>query len=296
MRRLPTVFGVFTTFSDDIPDVKRFAQVNWLKSLTLEGKCLCRRAKPAHIGGHLPGMYNTGYGENIDIMSFRGGETMVATPPLVNPLLHPLPLDRYNGQELRVDEGIRGMSMEEAQQILADYPGITPDLFKLEASGRQVNWFWKWLSQFYEGESKTEPKIITEPVDTKTSGGQEGMAAALQAAADAYRSELDPIAAKQSTIGVFRGVTPEGELVDVVGSGKRDLGPSLRDYVALSGDLPSKLYGADAEMTALEYMLNNNIEPIAGGISRDVCGVCRYIIESQEVGGSFITPRQVIFR
>jgi len=64
MRRLPTVFGVFTTFSDDIPDVKRFAQVNWLKSLTLEGKCLCRRAKPAHIGGHLPkeqsvGMVNT---------------------------------------------------------------------------------------------------------------------------------------------------------------------------------------------------------------------------------------------
>ena len=54
MRRLPTVFGVFTTFSDDIPDVKRFAQVNWWKLLTLEGKCFCRRAKPAHIGGHLP--------------------------------------------------------------------------------------------------------------------------------------------------------------------------------------------------------------------------------------------------
>src|SRR3989440_4772051 len=54
MRRLPTVFGVFTTFSDEILDVKRFAQVNWLKSLTLEGKCLRRRAKPAHLGGHLP--------------------------------------------------------------------------------------------------------------------------------------------------------------------------------------------------------------------------------------------------
>jgi hypothetical protein len=56
MRRLPTVFGVFTVFSDDIPDVKRFAQVNWWKSLTLEGKCFCRRAKPAHIGGHLPSL------------------------------------------------------------------------------------------------------------------------------------------------------------------------------------------------------------------------------------------------
>jgi hypothetical protein len=54
MRRLPTIFGVFTTFSDEILDVKRFAQVNWLKSLTLEGKCLRRRAKPAHLGGHLP--------------------------------------------------------------------------------------------------------------------------------------------------------------------------------------------------------------------------------------------------
>jgi hypothetical protein len=54
MRRLPTVFGVFTTFSDEILDVKRFAQVNWVKLLTLEGKCFCRRAKPAHLGGHLP--------------------------------------------------------------------------------------------------------------------------------------------------------------------------------------------------------------------------------------------------
>src|SRR2546421_7167253 len=54
MRRLPTVFGVFTTFSDEILDVKRFAQVNWWKSLTLEGKCLRWRAKPAHLEGHLP--------------------------------------------------------------------------------------------------------------------------------------------------------------------------------------------------------------------------------------------------
>ena len=45
---------LFTTFSDDTPDVKRFAQVRSLKSLTCEGKCSCRRAKPAHFGGHLP--------------------------------------------------------------------------------------------------------------------------------------------------------------------------------------------------------------------------------------------------
>jgi hypothetical protein len=56
MRRLPTVFGVFTTFSDEILDVKRFAQVNWWKSLTLEGKCLRWRAKPAHLEGHLPAL------------------------------------------------------------------------------------------------------------------------------------------------------------------------------------------------------------------------------------------------
>jgi len=54
MRRLPTIFGVLTTFSDEILDVKRFTQVHWLKSLTLEGKCLRRRAKPAHLGVHLP--------------------------------------------------------------------------------------------------------------------------------------------------------------------------------------------------------------------------------------------------
>src|SRR5690349_17454073 len=54
MRRLPTGCGVCPTFSDEIPDVKRFAHVNWWKSLTWEGKCFCRKAKPAHIGGHLP--------------------------------------------------------------------------------------------------------------------------------------------------------------------------------------------------------------------------------------------------
>lgn len=54
MRRLPTVFGVCTTFSDEILDVKRFAQVHWWKSITLEGKCLRWRAKSAHLEGHLP--------------------------------------------------------------------------------------------------------------------------------------------------------------------------------------------------------------------------------------------------
>src|SRR5260370_7297070 len=49
MRRLPTVFGVFTIFSDDIPDVKRFAQVNWLKPLTLEHTCFFRMPKPPHL-------------------------------------------------------------------------------------------------------------------------------------------------------------------------------------------------------------------------------------------------------
>lgn len=35
MQRLPTVFEVCTTFSDEILDVKRFAQVNWWRLLTL---------------------------------------------------------------------------------------------------------------------------------------------------------------------------------------------------------------------------------------------------------------------
>src|SRR6266699_2002505 len=46
---------LFPLFSADTPDVKRFAQVVLLKSLTLEGKCLRRRAKPAHLVRHLPG-------------------------------------------------------------------------------------------------------------------------------------------------------------------------------------------------------------------------------------------------
>src|SRR6266568_6945760 len=45
---------LFPLFSADTPDVKRFAQVVLLKSLTLEGKCLRRRAKPAHLVRHLP--------------------------------------------------------------------------------------------------------------------------------------------------------------------------------------------------------------------------------------------------
>ena len=54
MRRLPTVFGVFTTFSDDIPDVKRFCPGTFVPVLKTLGKCSCLRAKPAHIPGHLP--------------------------------------------------------------------------------------------------------------------------------------------------------------------------------------------------------------------------------------------------
>ena len=36
------------------PRLERFCQEPFVPLLTLVGKCLRRRAKPAHIGGHLP--------------------------------------------------------------------------------------------------------------------------------------------------------------------------------------------------------------------------------------------------
>ena len=93
MRRLPTVFGVFTTFSDEILDVKRFAQVHGLKSLTLEGKCLRWRAKPAHLEGHLPPPLSimkkipvlSGYRVHQEctraILCVKSGEDMALTQP-----------------------------------------------------------------------------------------------------------------------------------------------------------------------------------------------------------------------
>jgi len=39
MRRLPTVFGVFTTFSDDIPDVKWFAKAFAQQALVIHNFC-----------------------------------------------------------------------------------------------------------------------------------------------------------------------------------------------------------------------------------------------------------------
>ena len=86
MRRLPTVFGVWTTFSDEILDVKRFAQVNWWKSLTLEGKCLRWRAKPAHLEGHLPAgewhkSWQSDEGKDNSWLCCEGGDTGILWKP-----------------------------------------------------------------------------------------------------------------------------------------------------------------------------------------------------------------------
>jgi hypothetical protein len=44
----------FTGFGNSIPDGEQFAQETRVPVLTLEGKCLRRRAKPAHLVRHLP--------------------------------------------------------------------------------------------------------------------------------------------------------------------------------------------------------------------------------------------------
>ncbi len=44
----------FTGFGNSIPDGEQFSQETRVPVLTLEGKCLRRRAKPAHLVRHLP--------------------------------------------------------------------------------------------------------------------------------------------------------------------------------------------------------------------------------------------------
>jgi hypothetical protein len=44
----------FTGFGNSIPDGEQFSQETRVPALTWEGKCLRRRAKPAHLVRHLP--------------------------------------------------------------------------------------------------------------------------------------------------------------------------------------------------------------------------------------------------
>src|SRR5207248_1682302 len=99
------------------------------------------------------------------------------------------------------------------------------------------------------------------------------------------------------TTFVGRGIRiSTGDIVDVVGVGAaRDLEAVQRTALRL-GEVEARLPGADAEMTVLDYMLKNGIEPIAGGVSRPFCPICQFWQELPEVGGLLISPQQVIFR
>src|SRR5438270_13459329 len=49
----------FTCLGNSIPDGERFFQETRVPVLIWEGKCLRRRAKPAHFGRHLPLAYQS---------------------------------------------------------------------------------------------------------------------------------------------------------------------------------------------------------------------------------------------
>jgi hypothetical protein len=57
--------------------------------------------------------------------------------------------------------------------------------------------------------------------------------------------------------------------------------------------MAAKLPGADAEMTGLSFITKQGWDPVAGGMSRDACPICRYMIEAS--GGVFINNRQFLY-
>jgi RHS repeat-associated protein len=138
------------------------------------------------------------------------------------------------------------------------------------------------------------PKVAApEPVVAPVPSPQAANAQRLQTRATEVHAGLDPIAQEMRTTAAIQARKPNGELVDVLSAGAaRDLSPGQR-AVLRPGELAAKLPGADAEMTGLSFITKQGWDPVAGGISRDACPVCRYMIEAS--GGVFINNRQFIY-
>lgn len=109
----------------------------------------------------------------------------------------------------------------------------------------------------------------------------------LVARANQLHSVLDPIAQGMRTTTVVRAAT-----VDVVAAGGRDL--TRAQLAALnSGEVAAELAGAHAEMTGLHKLVEMGLSPVALGVSREICPVCRLVIEAS--GGVLDTPFSAVW-
>jgi RHS repeat-associated protein len=97
--------------------------------------------------------------------------------------------------------------------------------------------------------------------------------------------EQDPsgIAHRQRTTAVLR--TDKG---DIISGGKRDLSPAQRKALK-PGEIPSKLVGEDAEITALTEAKRRGAKLRAIATTRDFCPACRKALE--ESGAIISGPR-----
>jgi RHS repeat-associated protein len=96
----------------------------------------------------------------------------------------------------------------------------------------------------------------------------------------------DPIAIEQRTTAVIRAYDPKTKKFFnvVAGGAKRDLSPAQRLAIQ-PGEVAAKLPGADAEMTALEYIRQQGWVPVAGATTRAVCPICGFFMEMPEAWG-----------
>jgi RHS repeat-associated protein len=161
--------------------------------------------------------------------------------------------------------------------------GIGWDIFKIYGIGAVLGG---------DAPKPYSPNIATGLYDT----------AAIRARAEEIHAALDSIALNMRTTVVIRARTATGEIVDVVAVGaKADIASvqiqvlNMQGGAVRGGEVAAKLSGADAEMTALHYIHTQSWTPLAGAVSRDVCGVCTMTMMQPACGAVFVNSREFLW-
>jgi hypothetical protein len=109
----------------------------------------------------------------------------------------------------------------------------------------------------------------------------------LERRAQQIHSALDPIAQTRRTTAVLQ--TDAGR---IVAGGVRDLTPTQRALLG-PGEIPARLPGAHAEVTALQKANQLGATPVAMATTRTICPRCAAVIEAS--GGTLTSPTTAIW-
>jgi hypothetical protein len=105
--------------------------------------------------------------------------------------------------------------------------------------------------------------------------------------AQQIHSALDPIAQTRRTTAVLQ--TDAGR---IVAGGGRDLTRAQQALLG-PGEIPARLPGAHAEVTALQKANQLGASPVAMATTREICPICAAVIEAS--GGTLTSPTTAIW-